>query len=572
MFSRFARPVWACLALLVLVSFSPASQAGTRVRVCPGCTTEAQVGNDAWTWGRANIGHYGVFIDTTPAPYTIRRCFQRIYQPHYGVDTIMSLPMSNCPDPEAPLNEPADVMDTSYYTSNRYYAKVADFNSDGRLDLFVTGQGDRAVPDFLVLQQPDWKFTIAATPTAAQVQLAASAPVTSVTVVRTDYTSDGVLDFEFLNVDEAIPGAPGIIVLTQKWNGTPKAAVARDARFEQLANALEAILGNFDQMAGLWRTSYCNIFTIYLSLSPPFYLDRPYAGFVEGEWSWGGTNWGYRPYVQQACFSGSMVFSPEGREMMGAVMNFQGPAASEARAAQIVEQILTKVRIQVSIGRALVIRTAAVEASAVIIADDVSIVGVADDWGLIITAAMIGYTVWEVNRYTELLNQQIGEDEGVNPQPAAQPDPYATKSGCNPWNAAAGQTAAAVGRPSPKQPASWRLRSNLEKTGCGCPQGNNTNAAHHIIEKGGSTPDVIAARQCLSTAGIDVDWAGNGICLPTNDNAPTNAFKHSQIHSGAYSKAMRKLCEDSYAAGGSTGVQNMLNEVRGLLSRGQQFW
>ena len=63
------------------------------------------------------------------------------------------------------------------------------------------------------------------------------------------------------------------------------------------------------------------------------------------------------------------------------------------------------------------------------------------------------------------------------------------------------------GQPIAKAPRSWRLRENLERTGCGCPPGSNINAAHHIVEKGDTTPNGIAALQCLENAGVDVDWA-----------------------------------------------------------------
>jgi hypothetical protein len=81
--------------------------AATLVQVCPTCTTEAQVHNYAYTWGMANIQqHYAVFVVTSPAPYAIQKCFQRIntYSPPYVVNTVVLMPsMASCPNPGPPL-------------------------------------------------------------------------------------------------------------------------------------------------------------------------------------------------------------------------------------------------------------------------------------------------------------------------------------------------------------------------------------------------------------------------------------------------------------------------------------
>ena len=98
------------------------------------------------------------------------------------------------------------------------------------------------------------------------------------------------------------------------------------------------------------------------------------------------------------------------------------------------------------------------------------------------------------------------------------------------------------------------------------------NTAVNGVEFGFGNENIQWEKAATFNAGVDVDWAGNGICLPTNDNAPTNAFNHHDMRSPAYTAKMRELCESAYNIGGPDGVRNMLNEVRGLLSRGQKFW
>jgi hypothetical protein len=87
-----------------------------------------------------------------------------------------------------------------------------------------------------------------------------------------------------------------------------------------------------------------------------------------------------------------------------------------------------------------------------------------------------------------------------------------------------------------------------------------------------NSANAVAARACLAQAGIDVDWAGNGVCLPTNDNAPTKAFRHWDLHGPAYNAQMRFLCEQAFQNGGSQAVKDMLDQVRTSLSEGTKFW
>jgi hypothetical protein len=88
----------------VMIPLGASAQAGgTTVHICASCTTAAQIGTEAWNWGRANMGHYQMFIVTNPSPYNLAKCYQRIYYPYYQVDTVVEHPMSSCPNPTPPL-------------------------------------------------------------------------------------------------------------------------------------------------------------------------------------------------------------------------------------------------------------------------------------------------------------------------------------------------------------------------------------------------------------------------------------------------------------------------------------
>ena len=84
-----------------------------------------------------------------------------------------------------------DTLNPAHFRANRYWVKKADFNSDGYIDLYVTGKDDRAVGDFILYQQPQFKYTVG-TPDANQRAQANTAALTSIIVHRRDLTADGV--------------------------------------------------------------------------------------------------------------------------------------------------------------------------------------------------------------------------------------------------------------------------------------------------------------------------------------------------------------------------------------------
>ena len=64
-----------------------------------------------------------------------------------------------------------------------YFVKVADFNGDAKLDLYITGHPTRRyVTDFLLYQNNPASYAINAVPTQAERAVARSAPISAITV------------------------------------------------------------------------------------------------------------------------------------------------------------------------------------------------------------------------------------------------------------------------------------------------------------------------------------------------------------------------------------------------------
>ena len=74
----------------------------------------------------------------------------------------------------------------------------------------------RAVGDFALLQGAGLKFSLVSQPTPQQTQIGLAGMLTEIDVFRTDLSGDGLYDFQFENVDEYIPNAPDLVVLTNQ--------------------------------------------------------------------------------------------------------------------------------------------------------------------------------------------------------------------------------------------------------------------------------------------------------------------------------------------------------------------
>lgn len=472
-----------------------------------------------------------------------------------------------------------------------YNVRAADFNSDGRTDLYVTGGYRRAVKDFIVLQNApgpngEFTFSVLATPSAAQRTQALALPMTGVAVYRTDLSGDGLFDFELENVDEVIPNAPDVIILTDRGQGdTPVKIIPETPEFLQLVESFEQILSQVDAVLNIYNSITCVpvIYYVPVYVYDPWYGEYGYYGYYT-----------YMPVYQEYCFPTSMLFYGHYQTFTASLNDLKSSlppgitSLVDGRLYDVLESRYGVDRVRMTRKLAQAIRTgltalryyrsAATVATVVLVADDATVVGVADDVAIPVVLLSIG-GAFVIEASLEVLLERI-EDAGPQPvaEPAAEADPYRVKSDCQPWGASrnTSQIFARVGRPPNEwlDPNSQRLRSNLDKAGCGCPPGTNINAAHHIVAKkaGGAIGDQL--RACLSVSGVDLDEAGNGVCLPTSDNAKTRSLKHGAegMHSNAYFQKLLDDCNTAYQNGGPQGVRNMLDGVRQKMADGIKFW
>lgn len=475
-----------------------------------------------------------------------------------------------------------------------YNVRAGDFNSDGRTDLYVTGGYRRAVKDFILLQNApnssgEITFSISPSPpTAAQRAQALSSPQTSVAVYRTDLSGDGLFDFHLENVDEVIPNAPDIIVLTNRGEGEmPVKVIEEDDDFLALVDDIERILEFADVILNVYNSLTCvPVFTYVPVYIPYTYYYGEYGYYYYGYYT-------YVPYVYYSCVPTSIFFYGHYQTFIGSMNDLMATFPSnitsfvdgELQAVLEARYGVDRVRwtrrlanaIRAGLTAVRYYRKAALVATTILVADDVTVVGVADDVAIPVLVLSLGgsYIIEAALDKAASALDDFAERVEAEVDPAT--DPYRVKNDCDPWGASQStQIKARIGRPPQDwlDPSSERLRTNLDKAGCGCPPGKNVNAAHHIVPKKGGGAIGDQARACLHNAGIDLDEAGNGVCLPTNDNAKTNAIKHSSegMHSDAYYRAILDKCTNAYSSGQSQGVRNMLDQLRQNFARGEKFW
>jgi hypothetical protein len=120
-----------------------------------------------------------------------------------------------------------------------------------------------------------------------------------------------------------------------------------------------------------------------------------------------------------------------------------------------------------------------------------------------------------------------------------------------------------------------RLRENMKHKGWECPSGYS---AHHIASKGDyrqGDPNYGALRDCLKKWGINIDAAGNGVCLPgkTATAAQDTSFSHKgregNIHGPDVTLHMLEQCQ---SASSSKNMQNLLDSWRKALTEAKRFW
>jgi hypothetical protein len=426
--------------------------------------------------------------------------------------------------------------------------------------------------------------------------LSRSLPDSSIAVYREDLSNDGLADFVLENVDEEISGARDIIILTSRGEGKmPAKLIEQTPEFLDLVSRIESALENVNEMLSHYRGQTCAPQTVGIDWTCP-----------DGEVVGGPTSIcnditespAPRPRIVVICSNNSLLPTYAGDYGifcggMSAFSSSTGTDVSSGSAA--VEEALARARngqvIRGSTGvmktardvdvlrntllRKRLLRRAAMTVAVGLFADDVTVVGVIDDIGAVALLISAGYSLYQeaaleadLARINEAKIREVAQDVAYDPAK----DPYRWREECQPWNDADVQQKA----PTTASGTSKRLRENLQLQGCECPPGT---AAHHIAAKkaGGAGGDRL--RVCLENAGINIDWAGNGICLPKNRNDRHIASGRSRIaghddsglHKWSNIAALADACEavsnhlpqDSSAR--FEAVKNFLNQTRSSL-------
>ena len=267
------------------------------------------------------------------------------------------------------------------------------------------------------------------------------------------------------------------------------------------------------------------------------------------------------PY-SQAAIDTAVARSTAGQVVIGSTIEASAErAAVQAGVAAVRKQLIRRVALRVA-----VVLVAGVSSPVV---------------GTVVTVAAAAYTIYAGARYIqERLREtangkkrgrdamvQVADQNVPNPNYNPRTDKYRQKESCKPWESVATQASTSVWANG----NSKVLKTNLKDAGCECPDGTQ---AHHIGAKRAGYAAGDRLRQCLQNGGIKVDWAGNGICLPTNDEDPeivggrTKIASHqnSGLHSVYFIEDLANQCEA--ASNGLSGaareqaVRDFLDRVR----------
>lgn len=473
------------------------------------------------------------------------------------------------------LNEPPVVAGPGV-TNNRYYARVGDINGDGYRDLFVTGSAQRFVPDFILQRIPaNGSFTLIANPTTAQKQTAQLWPVSNISIFREDLNFDGYFDFYIENIGEAVPGSDDVIVYTRRGVGnTPGKVVSLNQQFRNIEERIYHAITGVSILSEFYAQTCVTSYTPSLVL-PPVPYDWLFTGAPD-DWYrdryiliFDGISYSNGSAVpSQTCYVHGNQESPEYKKFIRAAGDWIGLTASACAECYVrARQVLTG-------NGGWVITTGAVLATsarlaraawiltAVLVADDATVVGAVDDV-LIPVIVLVGVGAELTTQLVRVLNESQPPDAG----PTSNPD---SSNGSNSFQKPPNYDPNDPNkRPQQNLPpnahsSSERLGSNLKKMGWDPPANSE---AHHIVRQTGSRTDVQVSQNILRRNGVHFDEASNGGWLPESSEsasqAGTRATPHSRIHTKAYDAAVRARLEAAESAGGGPG--NAGNTVRAEL-------
>lgn len=458
-----------------------------------------------------------------------------------------------CTVAEQPIDEQTPLAGSN---QARYDAKVFDVDGDGLNDVFVVTNYASRIKDFYLRQLPGSKFQLVTNPTATQIHFANFYPTTDIAVIREDYNADGMLDMLVTNIEEYIWGASEYLIIAKKRDTTKLGKLIEiNDKFRAVRNGIEAINNQTPGNTSFWTDLYNNKISYCAIIYLPFY----YWTFENG-WQiyWvpvricmSGNEYlrRYLKHSEHYDYIGSMARMDSRYGLNG----FQAPAGGwyDSAMAKIMPQLDQRqiLRTARTVRNGVQIwRTGSVAATAILIADDATVVGVLDDVALIATVTSIGvsFIALEVLDYyiAEMEANVDNDDVGEESQGSTGAGTFTIPGHCDPKKP--GQIMA----PDSESGTSGNLNKNLKSTGCWCEGADVTGAAHHIIPKKAGDEIGEELRQCLvNKRGINIDSAVNGVCLPTKKTEQSDAIRHSgnegKLHGKARLKELLDLCNDN---------------------------
>ena len=432
-------------------------------------------------------------------------------------------------------------MEKSKYT---YVVKILDTNGDGIDDLYVTGGPKRKVGDFIIERRADSNYKIIDTVTSAQQKLAKKvSPSDSIAVIRQDYNGDALYDFQIFNVDEAIENEFDFIVTTTFGKGDkPVKVIPMDYEFFNVLSWMEHVFINAHEYVEIYDKNENKCWQIFIPYS---YYDKENDEWVDDYIYYEGCVRG-RDMIDELLPKEPSYFI-SALTAMNNEYNLNYMQNTGTLYNDLVSGVdLVKILDSVTNARKAVrwVRNGSIVATVIILADDVSVIGVADDVGLIATLPAWGIAVIAdivLSDVIGILQTAIEEgdlDVGHTDQAVGVGSgTFTIPDNCDPKMP--GQIPSGGNKYS-----SRRLRKNLSNTNCWCKDQNVTGVAHHIVPKKSSSFIGYQLLQCTEDKGIDIDSAVNGVCLPGIDTEESDALLHSGNNGHLHGKEVLEILYD----------------------------
>ena len=425
-----------------------------------------------------------------------------------------------------------------------YYTRIGDIDGDGRTDLYVTGSASRHVDDFILRQISNRNFQIIQNPTTSQRIAAENWRVTDTDIFREDANLDGYYDFVFRNVDFSISGANDMIIYTTKGSGSrPEKIVYLDDRFMDVASEIESFLFNPEQMLDMFQTVNCQTTSAF------FFNPGSLYGCDVLTFACSLGSFGFVVPASTSCFIGRDNFQAETRRFVEENMSFlqQGGLQCQSCISGAVQTVQGEGAVLVAqVSRAARARAAFVLAG-VLLANDATVVGVADD---ILIPILVIYGGFQI-AIAQNTDESPGNDVGTVPiSTPASPDPFQPPNDDDP-DMDDPENEELVTQTRYTEFRDGRLAKNLNRK---YPRPDNAEA-HHIVAKNSRFGE--QGRAILARNRIYVDEARNGVWLPQSANAGTRATAHrgGGLHSRQAQQEVARRLEVAESMGATSAAR-----------------